>query len=60
MKYSVLPALCSPIKMIWCKKAMAGYENQASQTDEQRVFEFVMKRKEIMPRTALRYAIESI
>jgi len=42
MKYSVLPALCSPIKMIWCKKAMAGYENQASQTDEQRVFEFVM------------------
>jgi len=32
----------------------------ASQADEKGVFEFVMKRKRTMPRTALRYAIEKM
>jgi 3-methyladenine DNA glycosylase AlkD len=32
----------------------------ASQAHEQEVFEFVVKRKDIMPRTALRYAIEKM
>jgi len=32
----------------------------ASQAHEQEVFEFVVNRKDIMPRTALRYAIEKM
>jgi len=32
----------------------------ASDRDPNRVFEYVMKHKKIMPRTALRYAIEKL
>lgn len=32
----------------------------ASQSNQQKVFEFVMQHKKLMPRTALRYAIEKM
>lgn len=32
----------------------------ASQSHEKEVFEYVMKNKSVMPRTALRYAIEKM
>jgi 3-methyladenine DNA glycosylase AlkD len=32
----------------------------ASQFDQQAVFEYVMSKKAVMPRTALRYAIEKM
>jgi len=42
------------------KKGYGGMRKEVANFDEQAVFQFVMKHKAVMPRTALRYAIEKM